>query len=139
MANILVCTRGEDMLAELGPLLRSEYQIAIVPHVTNVVRCMLLTRLDAVVLDINEELAQHIDILPVIARLNPRIPILTVSKPTTLEVEAAIRAAGIFCFLLRPLAPGEVERHLAAALRWRAAEATGSPRPNHANAAAAAR
>lgn len=139
MATILVCTHREDVLAELGPLLRSKHQVAIVPHVADVVRSMLLTRLDAVVLDIDEELMDHVDILPIIARLNPRIPILTVSNPTSLEVEAALRAAGIFSFLLSPLAPGELEHHLAAALPWRAAEAAAPSRPNDANAAATAR
>ncbi len=139
MANILVCTRREDLLAELGPLLRSEYQVAIVPHVADVVRSLLLTRMDAVVLDIDEEMAPHVDILPVVARLNPRIPILTVSDPTSLEVEAAIRAAGIYSLLVRPLSAGELERHLAAALSWRIARAWRSPSANDAKPVAAAR
>lgn len=137
MATILVCTHGEDLLAEVGPLLRSEHRVAIVPHVADVVRCLLLTRVDAVVLDLDEDLGQHIDVLPVISQLNPRIPIVTVSTAPPMEVEAAIRAAGVFCFLSRPLAAGELEQRLAAGLRWRATEPNGSPGPHDANAAAA--
>ena len=139
MGSILVCTRREDILAELGPLLRSEHQVAIVPHVADVVRSLLLTRMDAVILDIDDEMAQHVDLLPVVARLNPRVPLLTVSDPTTLEVEAAIRAAGIYSLLVRPLSPGELERHLAAALFWRTARAWHPPSANDAKPATAAR
>jgi DNA-binding NtrC family response regulator len=90
---------------------------------------------DTVVLDIDEELAQHLDLLPVIAKLNPHIPIMAVSTPTGTDVEAAIRSAGVFCFLLRPFAPGEVERHLAAALSWRAAQGAEAVSSLHADAA----
>jgi AmiR/NasT family two-component response regulator len=139
MASILVCTRREDLLVELGPLLRSQHQVAIVPHVADVVRSLLLTRTDAVILDIDDEMAQHVDILPVAARLNPRIPLLTVSDPISLEVEAAVRAAGIYALLVRPLSPGELERHLAAALFWRITRGWASASANDAKPAAAAR
>ncbi len=139
MASILVCTRREDLLAELGPLLRSEYQVAIVPHVADVVRSMLVTRVDAVVLDVDEEMAQHVDILPVVARLNPRLPLLTISDPISLEVEAAIRAAGVYALLVRPLSPGELERHLAAALYWRIARGWRPSSADDAKPATAAR
>jgi len=137
MGSILVCTRGEDVVRELGPLLRGEHQVAVVPHVADAVRALLLTRFDAIVLDLDEEKAGRLEALPIIGRLNPRVPTLAVSSQPTLEGEAAIRSAGIFCLLVRPLGPGELERHLAAALRWRAAGPTASPEPTHAKRATA--
>lgn len=135
MATILACTRKDDMLPELGSLLRSEHRVAIVPHVADVVRSLLLTRVDTVVLDIDAGLLQDIDLLPVIARLNPHIPILAISTPDAKEVEAAVQAVGVFRFLHRPLASGELERHLVAALRWRAAAATLLASARHGDAA----
>jgi DNA-binding NtrC family response regulator len=135
MGTILLCTRGEDLIRELGPLLQVEHQVAVVPQMADAVQELLLRRFDAVVLDLDEELVCRLEALPILGRLNPRVPILVVSTQPTLEGEAAIRAAGIFCLLVRPLARGELEKHLAAALRWRAAEANVPPSARHANPA----
>lgn len=123
MGTILVCTQKDDIVREMGPVLWGEHQVAIVPRVADAVRLLLLTRYDAVVLDMDEERQERLEALPVISRLNPRLPILAVSGKPSVEAESTIRSAGTFCLLPRPLARGELERHLAAALGWRAAEA----------------
>ncbi len=136
MGTILVCTRAEDILREMGALLQARHQVAVVPDMADAVRAALLNRFDAVVLDMDEETPQRLPSLPVIGRLNPRAPLVVVSAAASLEVEAAIRAAGVFSLLLRPLSPGELERHLAAALFWRSTWRPGST--HDANAAPAA-
>ena len=137
MGTILLCTRGEDLIREMGPLLRVEHQLAVVPQVADAVRTLLLRRFDAVVLDLDEETSGRLEALPVIGRLDPRVPTLAVSSQPGLEAQAAIRSAGVFCLLVRPLAPGELVKHLAAALRWRAAGTMASPEVIHAKRATA--
>lgn len=137
MATILVCTRRGDMLAELAPLLWGEHRVAIVPHMADAVRSLLLSRFDAVALDLDEESVEGLEILSVVGQLDPRLPTVVVSGPLSPAAEAGIRAAGICGLLLRPLTPGELERHLTPILRWRSTEARGSPRQTEANAAAA--
>ncbi len=138
MATILACTRSEDMVRELVGLLRRAHQLAIVPHVADAVRLLLLIRVDAVVLDVDEETPERLEALPVIRRMNPQVPTLAVLGRASLEAEAAVRASGICCLLLRPLTAGELERQLVAALRWRVTARSDSPRPDDANALAAA-
>ncbi len=122
MANILVCTRREDLVKELVPLLRREHHVEIVPHLAGAVRSLLLTRFAAVVLDLDGESPEDLETLPIVGQLNPHLRTVVVSGPLSLEAEAGIRATGISRLLVRPLAPGELERHLAAVLRWPAAE-----------------
>lgn len=137
MATILVCTQQEDLLAELLPVLRSNHRVALVAHAADAIRWLLLHRFEAVVLDVAEEMPERLDALPVISRLNPRVPTLAVCGQTSGEVEAGLRGSGICCLLLRPLIPGELERHLTAALRWRAPAGPPSPSRNDATPVAA--
>ena len=128
MARILICTQREDLLDDLRPLHKKEHQMVFVPDMTGVIRSLLLARFDAAVLDLDDATPEDIQALPIIGRLDSQLPAIAVCDHLSLELEAAIREAGTFTQLLRPLAPHELERHLITALRWRAAEPAASSR-----------
>jgi hypothetical protein len=99
MARILVCTRGEDILGELGSLLNEGHPLVVVPSVADATCSLLLGHFGAVVLDLDEETPQRLEALPILGRLN-RLA-LAVRRP---------RRVGSGALRL----PAEAERHPAA-------------------------
>jgi len=128
MARILVCTRGEDILGELGSLLNEGHPLVVVPSVADATCSLLLGHYDAVVLDLDEETPQRLEALPILGRLNPHVPTFAVYGRPSLEVEAAIRAAGIFTLIYRPIIPGDLLRRLAFTVRRPRRLGSGPPR-----------
>ena len=114
MASILVCTEGEDLLAAMRPVLRETHHVVIVARLADAIRHLLVTRFDAVVIDMEAEPPPRLDLLSTFASLCPEIPTLAVSPST--EVMATLRLGRLEAILGRPLRPGELERRLRGAL-----------------------
>lgn len=72
-------------------------------HATDVILKVLEVRLDLIILDIDLSGISGLEILPIIKKVRPKIPLVVVSSDNSFKLGQEIAKWGIWLFLLKPI------------------------------------
>ncbi|HSR67897.1 MAG TPA: hypothetical protein VLU25_08135 [Acidobacteriota bacterium] len=118
---VLIC--GEDLssIQSLQALVESEgFSVDASMHPSQVVGPCLRGRYKLAIVALGEEDEssedERLELIRLIHEINPRLPVVVVSGPESLQIEREIRSLGIFYLLTTPLSRRELRDVLRCAL-----------------------
>lgn len=101
-----------------GILLSQNYGVVIEKSTIKGVARLLEQDHDFIILDVVEPKDHFIDIIGIIRKMRPRLPILALTDDHTLKTQKALSEAGAFYFILKPINSLEIENVVATATHF---------------------
>ncbi len=117
MASILcVSERPEDMETVEICLSDEGHEVVHAPDRIRAIEILLGRRFDAAVLFLGIKSREVRRLVPLLGRLDPKLPVLTVAEQDTVETQREIRRSGIFYHLTEPVNAPELREAIREAI-----------------------
>jgi len=117
MSSILIADDDEYIGKLLGKILRKEgYEVKAVESGDEAIKEVSRKRFDALLLDIYMEGINGIDAIPLIKKIDSKIPIIIITADHSLSTEQRTRKEDIFHYLLKPFEFEELKKVIESAL-----------------------
>jgi CheY-like chemotaxis protein len=120
--RVLVCDDDPLMRDTVVEALTGEFAVEAVPRAVETLQHIMRTRYDALLLDLRLPGLGGLAAVPVIKRLDARLPIIVMTGYGSYETEQAARGAGIFYYLPKPFSADELSDAVRSAVRARERE-----------------
>lgn len=111
--SALLVTENEILTQQLSDIfLKNRYSVIIEKSKIKSILKMLQQNIDLIMIDIDASLNFNLDLVDIIKRTRPRLPIIVISKDDTVETLRNFIQAGVFYYALKPIDVDEIERLL---------------------------
>jgi DNA-binding NtrC family response regulator len=108
--EVLIGSSSAQEAEALGQLLSQEgYQIDLAVRPFQAMEKLMTTNFQAAILMLQAEDRSWIEFIPVFNSLLPRLPLIIVAEPESLETERLVRQGRIFYYLLKPVDMVEIK------------------------------
>jgi NADH-quinone oxidoreductase subunit E len=116
--NVLIATNDEP----LGEYLYHQingfgWAVSRTSQFTELLRRIKEREADVLVLDFTLEEIPSLDLLPLIKKAGPEIPVIALSEDSSLEMSRRVRLQGIFFLAMKPIDPAEVRTAVGDAIK----------------------
>ena len=118
--RVLVCdddARIRDSLAEALSL--QDFEVEAVERAVDAIQKIMRGSYQALVLDLKLPGLGGLDAISIVKRVDERLPVIVMTGHASYETEQAVRAAGIFYYLVKPFNLTELTDAVRAATRAR--------------------
>jgi CheY-like chemotaxis protein len=128
--RVLVCDDDALVRDSVVEALTGEFSVETAHRAVETIQNIMRTRYDALILDLRLPGLGGLEAVPVIKRLDARLPIIVITGYSSYEAEQAVRGTGIFYYLPKPFSIDELSDAVRAAVRVRDREGRlrGDPR-----------
>lgn len=110
MPTILVCDRDPVFVDTMRRLLAQEgYSIETAARPSETIQRLVPGRYGAMVLGLHSAEAEDVDVIPMINRIDRRLPIVVVASDESLELERRARSGKLFYYAVRPVDGDEIK------------------------------
>jgi len=100
-------------------LVREGYEVKTAESGVMAIKKVLKQNVDALILDIHIAGMTGIEVIPIIKKVNPYLPIITITGDTSLEIERKVRTEGIFYYFVKPFDLEKMKRVVKSALSYK--------------------
>jgi len=105
---VIVATIDQKIENTLGKQLSSpDYSLSFVRKGADVLSEILEKEVDLLILDLDLAGVMGIDILPVIRKMRPRLPIILITEDFTYRIRKLVAEQGVIYQALKPMSPNE--------------------------------
>jgi len=120
MAVVLCVSEStQDVRAIEDPLNADGHEVIFAGDRLRAIEILLARGCDAAVLFLGASSREIWDLIPLVGRVDPRLPILTVAQEDSVETQREIRRSRVFYHLTQPVDADEVREALREALMHR--------------------
>jgi len=117
MFSILVVDDDEFIRRLLRETLTDEgYKVETVESGVMAVKKVMKQTIDVLILDIHMTGINGIEVISIIKRINPHLPIITITGDTSLAIEIKVRKESIFYHFIKPFNLEEIKKVVKSAL-----------------------
>lgn len=118
MAKVLICSEDHFDNQFLEELLSTEgYEVEVTHQASEAIRRILTQRFQALILGIHLEGMSGLEAIPIINKIDSRLPIITITDDDSLETERKTRKERIFYYFLKPVDAEEIKAVLRDAIQ----------------------
>ena len=111
--TILFATNDRNLRSHLIPIMEEKgFLTTVLNQGRDVVLTVLDREIDLLILDLDLDGMSGLEIIPIIRKTRPRIPIIVISGDNSLETGGKILHYGIFYYLLKPINVDEISEVL---------------------------
>lgn len=104
MAKILICSEDHLDNQFLEELLTAQgYEVTVTHQASEVIQKVLNKKFHALILGIHLEGMSGLEAIPIINKIDSRLPIIAITGDNSLETERKIRKEKIFYYFLKPV------------------------------------
>jgi len=115
--TVIVADRDVEVRKQLLLLLSAKgYEVKTTDSASDLIRELQRT-LGIIVLDSELSGMKAYEMIPLIKRVNPKLPIIVMSESGSLELAQRIRNEGIFFYAMKPIDPDEIGTVVASAFK----------------------
>ena len=93
------------------------WKISRANSVSDLLRKVRGEEVNILLLDSNVEGIPSYDLIPLIKKINPRVPIIALSEDSSLEMSKRVRLEGIFFLAMNPIDPAEIRAAVGDAIK----------------------
>lgn len=113
MGNILACSKEAGILGALAALPRSyRSRCTTVGGGTETIQAILRDAFAVAVLDLDADASRSTDLIDMVKRVDPSLPIVAIAADGSVEAERRAREQGALCFLVKPVDARELRMAL---------------------------
>lgn len=114
-ASIFVVSSDPFVRNQLGQFLMSRGHIVLFEHIgSKAILETLEQNIDIFILDLSPEDDSNWNVISIVKRTRPRLPIVVLSDNTSVDIVRKLSQAGIFYSAMKPVQIGEIEKVLEA-------------------------
>jgi len=118
MFSVLVTDDDEYIRGLLREALTKEgYEVETVESGAIAIKKVLKQTVNVLILDIYMAGMCGIDVIPLIKKARPHLPIIVITGDTSVETERKVRAQGVFYYFVKPFDLEEMKKVVKSALR----------------------
>ena len=111
LRSIVIATEDPVVINQLSTiLLRYDYSVIIEKSTIKSILKILEQEIKFLILDIDSPQNSNMDLIDIIKRTRPRLPIVVISEDNSLVTIRKLAEAGVFYCALKPLQIGEMEK-----------------------------
>ena len=115
---VIVCDADLVEVSRMRRLLSRRYRLVLSRVAMGALNDVLAGSFQAMVLALREEDQSFLHLIPLVKKLQPRLPIIVVGDGRSLDQQRSAQRQGIFYFLPRPVGTREMRTALANAVEW---------------------
>ena len=117
--RVLVCDDDERIRQSISEALALEsFDVETAERAVDAIQKIMRTSYRALVLDLKLPGLGGLDAISIIKRLDERLPIIVMTGHASYETEQAVRAAGVFYYLVKPFSLHELTDAVKAAAKF---------------------
>ena len=116
--SVVIATNDPDVKKQISSLL-TQYAFSIVIEKSTIksILKILEQEIDFIILDFDTLPNSSIDLISIVRKMRPRIPIVVLSSDNSLETVRAFTEVGVFYYAIKPIQIIEIEKVLEALMR----------------------
>ena len=109
VSTVVIATDDRALISKLsGILLERNYSIVIEKSKTRSVLKILDQKIDLLILDLDDQKSSCLDLINIIKKTRPKLPIITISKDSSIETIRKIKEMGVFYNAIKPIQTKEI-------------------------------
>lgn len=117
--SVVIASEDVDTIRQIQELLiNRDYTPVIEKSALKCIVKVLDQEQHFLILDLDRSKGNFLDLIGIIKKTRPRLPIVTLSKDNSLQTLRALTEAGVFYCLLKPMHSEEIENVLEAVTRY---------------------
>lgn len=117
MPSILIADDDQFIRGFLREVLTKEgYWVETVESGAMAIKKILKQTVDVLILDVHMTGMSGIDVIPIIKRVRPYLPIITITGDTSVETEGKVQAEGVFYYFVKPFDLEEMNKAVKSAV-----------------------
>ena len=108
--SVVVATEDPVIINQIGSILvQHDYSILVEKSAIKSILKILEQEIYFLILDLDILSNSHLDLINIIRKTRPRLPIVVLSEDNSLETVRELSQAGVFYCALKPIQTGEIE------------------------------
>ncbi|MBD3290978.1 response regulator [candidate division KSB1 bacterium] len=116
--SLIIATEDSEVISQLSKIfLAEDYTIIIEKSQTKTILKALEHQVDLLVLDLAQPDTSKMDLVNIIRKTRPRLPIIVLSEDNSIEVLRELAEAGVFYSALKPVNQEEINEVIQAVTR----------------------
>ncbi len=117
-ANILICEEDVETVRHMqGVLVEEGYHVETVSDTSEAIEMILGKKFNALILEVPGKDMSGYKAIPIINKIDLRLPIITITDDESLETQRRVRDGKIFYYLLKPIDSAEIKEVLKDAIK----------------------
>lgn len=117
--SVVILTEDSDVINQLGKTFMShDYSIIIEKSKIKSIIKILEQHIDLIILDTEDFETSIIDLISIIRKTRPRLPIVVISEDNSIQMLRTLAQLGVFYCIIKPVRPSEIEKVLEAIDRF---------------------
>ena len=117
--TVVIATEDPVVINQLSTILmQHDYSIIIEKSTIKSILKILEQEIDFLILDIDSPENSNMDLIDIIRKTRPRLPIVVLSQDTSIELIRELAEAGVFYCALKPVQLGELKNLIEAVKRY---------------------
>lgn len=113
--SVVVAAENPVLINQVSNILmQHDYSIIIEKSAIKSIRKILEQEIDILILDLDSRNNSNMDLINVIRRMRPRLPIIVLSEDDSIATVRELAQAGVFYCALKPIQISEIEKVLKA-------------------------
>ena len=118
-ASVVVATDDLSMRDELGPFFKNrDYVVSFEKIGSRAILKLLEQDVDIFILDLKDDDNSNLDLINIIQKTRPRLPIVALSEDTSIERVRDLVERGVFYCAMKPVQIAEMEKVVEAVERY---------------------
>ncbi len=118
--SVVILTEDSDVINQLGKTFMShDYSIIIEKSKIKSIIKILEQHIDLIILDTEDFETSIIDLVSIIQKTRPRLPIVVISEDNSIQMLRTLAQLGVFYCIIKPVRSSEIEKVLEAIERFK--------------------